>query len=100
MVCICVLQVDLSNKDAEFVSTYHSINPDEAAPAKVPILLDGDVRLVESGVIVGERTVFQWRQGGPDLLRAEIRGEAAGFAAAVLHAPSLCSTGVGKHKSV
>lgn len=52
--CAAGLQVDLANKDAEFVSTYHSINPDESAPAKVPILLDGDVRLVESGVIVGE----------------------------------------------
>ncbi|KAI7842579.1 hypothetical protein COHA_003683 [Chlorella ohadii] len=47
-----IRKVDLQNKDAEFVSTYHSINPNEEAPAKVPILLDGDVRLVESGVIV------------------------------------------------
>lgn len=58
------MQVDLQNKDAEFVSTYHSINPNEEAPAKVPILLDGDVRLVESGVIVGERGGGQRRLGG------------------------------------
>ncbi len=29
------LKVDLSNKDAEFVETYRSINPDPEAPAKV-----------------------------------------------------------------
>ncbi|KAL4424504.1 hypothetical protein ABPG77_006813 [Micractinium sp. CCAP 211/92] len=47
-----IRKVDLSNKDAEFVETYRSINPDPEAPAKVPILIDGDTKLVESMVIV------------------------------------------------
>lgn len=34
-----------------FLSLCRSIFPDPAAPAKVPILIDGDVRLVESCVI-------------------------------------------------
>lgn len=45
----------LPPQDAEFVALYHSIFPDLSAPAKVPILVDGDVKLVESAVIVGER---------------------------------------------
>ncbi|KAL4443358.1 hypothetical protein ABPG75_011095 [Micractinium tetrahymenae] len=46
-------EVDLSNKDAEFVKTYRSIYPDPEAPAKVPILIDGpDTKLVESLIIV------------------------------------------------
>lgn len=47
-----IRKVDLNNKDAEFVETYHSIYPDPEAPAKVPILIDGDTKLVESMVIV------------------------------------------------
>ncbi|KAL4452008.1 hypothetical protein ABPG75_007670 [Micractinium tetrahymenae] len=47
-----IRKVDLTNKDAEFVETYRSIYPDPEAPAKVPILIDGNTKLVESMVIV------------------------------------------------
>lgn len=47
-----IRKVDLANKDAEFVEMYHSINPDPEAPAKVPILIDGDTKLIESNIIV------------------------------------------------
>ncbi|EFN54900.1 hypothetical protein CHLNCDRAFT_135021 [Chlorella variabilis] len=44
--------VDLNDKDEEFVKRYHSINPDQAAPAKVPILIEPDgTQLIESLVI-------------------------------------------------
>ncbi|EFN58225.1 hypothetical protein CHLNCDRAFT_142109 [Chlorella variabilis] len=47
-----VRQVDLANKDDEFLAMYRAILPDPAASAKVPILRDGDIGLVESSVIV------------------------------------------------
>ena len=44
--------MDLNDKDEEFVKRYHSINPDQAAPAKVPILIEPDgTQLIESLVI-------------------------------------------------
>lgn len=47
-----VRKVDLNNKDDEFKALYASINPDPEAAAKVPILVDGDSKLIESNLIV------------------------------------------------
>lgn len=45
--------MDLNNKDAEFIKVYQGINPDPAASAKVPILIDEDgTQLIESQLIV------------------------------------------------
>lgn len=50
-VCIHV-QVDLSNKSQEFVELYHSIIPDKDLKERVPVLVHGNKRLVDSAVIV------------------------------------------------
>lgn len=60
-------QVDLANKSPEFEALYASISPDPAASAKVPILIDGDTRLIESGIIL-EYLAAKYRDAGTDLL--------------------------------
>jgi glutathione S-transferase len=60
-------QVDLANKSAEFQALYTSISPDPAASAKVPILIDGDTKLIESSIIV-EYLDAKYREEGTDLL--------------------------------
>ena len=44
--------VDLKNKPPEFNELYKSITADHTASAKVPVLEDGDFKLIESAIIV------------------------------------------------
>ncbi|GAB4819327.1 hypothetical protein N2152v2_006373 [Parachlorella kessleri] len=62
-----ISQVDLNNKSQEFQDLYASINPDPAASAKVPILIDGDTKLIESAIVV-EYLVDKYRGQGEELL--------------------------------
>jgi glutathione S-transferase len=41
----------LALQSKEFQELYASINPDPSAPAKVPILVDGDVKIIESAIV-------------------------------------------------
>ena len=59
--------MDLNNKSQEFQDLYASINPDPAASAKVPILIDGDAKLIESAIVV-EYLVDKYRGQGEELL--------------------------------
>lgn len=43
--------IDLNNKPKYFSDLYASINPDPAARAKVPLLIDGDKHIVESNLV-------------------------------------------------
>lgn len=55
------------NKDDEFVQLYRSISPDPASAAKVPILIDGDVKLIESQVVV-EYLATKYESDGTNLI--------------------------------
>lgn len=46
------LQVDLGSKPTEFVELYHSIIPDKDVRERVPVLVNGTNRLVDSTTIV------------------------------------------------
>jgi glutathione S-transferase len=63
-------KVDLNNKSEDFVAVYQTISPDPDAPAKVPILLDGDTHLIESQIIV-EYLATKYREIGTDILPAD-----------------------------
>lgn len=43
--------VDLKNKPKHFTELYATIHPDPAAPAKVPIIIDGPDKLIESNLV-------------------------------------------------
>lgn len=58
--------VDLQNKPKHFKELYASIHPDPTAPAKVPIIIDGDNQLIESNV-VSEYLDVQYRSTGVKL---------------------------------
>ncbi|DBA86483.1 hypothetical protein WJX79_005726 [Trebouxia sp. C0005] len=58
--------VDLQNKPKHFKELYASIHPDPTAPAKVPIIIDGDNQLIESNV-VSEYLDVQYRSSGVKL---------------------------------
>lgn len=63
-------KVDLNNKSEDFQQVYKSISPDPAAPAKVPILLDGSTHLIESQIIV-EYLATKYRDEGTDILPSD-----------------------------
>jgi glutathione S-transferase len=64
-----IREVDLANKDEEFVQLYRSIAADPEAGGKVPILVDSDgTKLVESNVIV---EYLEQRYPEPRLLPAD-----------------------------
>lgn len=65
-----IREVDLKNKDEEFKKVYASLHPDPEAPAKVPILYDGDTKLIESIVVV-EYLASKYRSHGNDILPAD-----------------------------
>eukprot|EP00887_Chlorella_sp_A99_P006102 scaffold22.g6102.t1 len=62
--------VDLGNKPAEFKALYASLNFAPGAPAKVPILIDGNVRLYESLVCL-EYLAAKYADRGTPLLPAD-----------------------------
>ena len=59
--------MDLANKSQEFEDLYHTISPDASSAAKVPILIDGDVNLIESQIIV-EYLASKYLYEGENLL--------------------------------
>lgn len=62
--------VDLGNKPEPFKALYAELNPAPGAAAKVPILIDGDVRLYESAVCT-EYIAAKWADVGEPLLPAD-----------------------------
>jgi glutathione S-transferase len=48
----CVPQVDMANKTQDFIELYHSIIPDKDVRERVPVLVNGSHRLVDSHTIV------------------------------------------------
>ena len=59
--------VDLTNKSEDFQAMYKTISPNPDAPAKVPILVDGATKLIESQIVV-EYLATKYRSAGVDLL--------------------------------
>ncbi|DBB07594.1 TPA: hypothetical protein ACH3X3_009034 [Trebouxia sp. C0006] len=58
--------IDLKDKPKYFSDLYASINPDPTARAKVPLLIDGDERIVESN-LVAEYLDNTFPESGPKL---------------------------------
>jgi glutathione S-transferase len=59
--------VDLANKPSEFVDLYHSIVTDRAAKEHVPLLVDGQTRLVDA-TIIAEYLARQYAAEGAPLV--------------------------------
>lgn len=57
----------MSNKSAEFEAFYHSVHPDPTAPAKVPVLQDGEFSLIES-LPIAEYLEHKYKSSGTQLL--------------------------------